>query len=241
MQQYFLAEQLSETASSFRLDKADSHHLFTVLRAQSGMKVQVVFADQTLILAQVNEDLATLSYLETLSRTIELPVPKGDKLEFIAQKVTELGAFDLLAFPAKWSVTRLDAKKAAKKTERLQKIAKGAAEQSKRLRIPTVSILDQLTDLTALFKQYDQVLVAYEAAAKDGEASAFAKVLASLDSQQKILVIFGPEGGISPEEVSIFTDLGAVTIGLGPRIMRAETAPMYVLSAISFYTELLGA
>ena len=249
MQQYFLAEQLSETASSFRLDKADSHHLFTVLRAQAGMKVQVVFADQTLILAQVNEDLATLSYLETLSRKIELPVnvtiavglPKGDKLEFIAQKVTELGAFDLLAFPAKWSVTRLDAKKAAKKTERLQKIAKGAAEQSKRLRIPTVSILNQLADLTAMFKQYDQVLVAYEAAAKDGEASAFARVLASLDSQQKILVIFGPEGGISPEEVSIFTDLGAVTIGLGPRIMRAETAPMYVLSAISFYTELLGA
>ena len=247
MQQYFLAEQLSETASSFRLDKADSHHLFTVLRAQAGMKVQVVFADQTLILAQVNEDLATLSYLETMSRTIELPVnvtiavglPKGDKLEFIAQKVTELGAFALLAFPAKWSVTRLDAKKAAKKTERLQKIAKGAAEQSKRLRIPTVSILDQLTDLTALFKQYDQVLVAYEAAAKDGEASDFAKVLASLDSQ-KILVIFGPEGGISPEEVSTFTDLGAITIGLGPRIMRAETAPMYVLSAISFYTELLG-
>ena len=129
MQQYFLAEQLSETASSFRLDKADSHHLFTVLRAQAGMKVQVVFADQILILAQVNEDLATLSYLETLSRKIELPVnvtiavglPKGDKLEFIAQKVTELGAFDLLAFPAKWSVTRLDAKKSSQENRAVTK------------------------------------------------------------------------------------------------------------------------
>ena len=133
MQQYFLAEQLSETASSFRLDKADSHHLFTVLRAHAGMEVQVVFADQTLILAQVNEDLETLSYLEALSRTVELPVnvtiavglPKGDKLEFIAQKVTELGAFDLLAFPAKWSVTRLDAKKQPKKQSGCKKLPKG--------------------------------------------------------------------------------------------------------------------
>jgi 16S rRNA (uracil1498-N3)-methyltransferase len=61
-----------------------------------------------------------------------------------------------------------------------------------------------------------------------------------LKAGQNLLVIFGPEGGLSPEEIDVFTQLGAVKIGLGPRIMRAETAPMYVLSAISFYTELMG-
>jgi 16S rRNA (uracil1498-N3)-methyltransferase len=248
MQQYFLNEALPEPGTSFALEKADSHHLFTVMRAQPGDQVHVVFAHQTLALAEVNGDQATLTVLETLTRTVELPLdvtiavglPKADKLEFITQKAVELGAHEILAFPAKWSVTKLDAKKAAKKQERLQKIAKGAAEQSKRLLIPEVKMLDKLKTLTEQFAKFDQVLIAYEESAKIGETAAFAQKLSEATKGQKVLVIFGPEGGISPEEIDSFTLLGAVTIGLGPRIMRAETAPMYVLSAISFYMELFS-
>ena len=243
MQQYFLNQNCPEVGATFSLEKADSHHLFTVMRAQAEEKVQVVFSDQTLTLAQVNGDQATLILLETLARTVELPVgvtiavglPKSDKLEFITQKTTELGAQAILAYPAQWSVT----KKAAKKQERLQKIAKGAAEQSKRLMIPKTEILSNLKALTDQFEQYDQVLVAYEESAKSGETAAFVDRLSQLKAGQNLLVIFGPEGGLSPEEIDVFTQLGAVKIGLGPRIMRAETAPMYVLSAISFYTELM--
>ena len=247
MQQYFLPDKVANIGDVFSLEKSDHHHLFTVLRAQPGEVVQVVFANQSLMLAEVGEDQATLSVIESLTRQIELPVdvtiavglPKGDKLEFIAQKATELGAHELIGFPAKWSVSKLDAKKTSKKTERLQKIVKGAAEQSKRLRIPGVQLLDSIKALTDLFENYDVVLVAYEASAKSDEVSMFAKQLAALKNGCGILVIFGSEGGISPEEIAIFTKLGAVPIGLGPRIMRAETAPLYVLSAISFYTELL--
>ena len=247
MQQYFLPDKVANIGDVFSLEKSDHHHLFTVLRAQPGEVVQVVFANQSLMLAEVGEDQATLSVIESLTRQIELPVdvtiavglPKGDKLEFIAQKATELGAHELIGFPAKWSVSKLDAKKTSKKTERLQKIVKGAAEQSKRLRIPGVQLLDSIKALTDLFENYDVVLVAYEASAKSDEVSMFAKQLAALKNGGSILVIFGSEGGISPEEIAIFTKLGAVPIGLGPRIMRAETAPLYVLSAISFYTELL--
>lgn len=247
MQQYFLNQNCPEFGATFSLEKADSHHLFTVMRAQAEEKIQVVFSDQTLTLAQVNGDQATLILLETLARTVELPVgvtiavglPKSEKLEFITQKTTELGAQAILAYPAQWSVTKLDAKKAAKKQERLQKIAKGAAEQSKRLMIPKTEILSNLKALTDQFEQYDQVLVAYEESAKSGETAAFVDRLSQLKAGQNLLVIFGPEGGLSPEEIDVFTQLGAVKIGLGPRIMRAETAPMYVLSAISFYTELM--
>ena len=152
MQQYFLPDKVANIGDVFSLEKSDHHHLFTVLRAQAGEVVQVVFANQSLMLAEVGEDQATLSVIESLTRQIELPVdvtiavgfPKGDKLEFIAQKATELGAHELIGFPAKWSVTKLDAKKASKKTERLQKIVKGAAEQSKRLRIPGVQLLDSI-------------------------------------------------------------------------------------------------
>lgn len=247
MQQYFLPDKLADIGDVFSLDKSDHHHLFTVLRAQAGEVVQVVFAEQSLMIAEINDDQATLTVLESLTRQIELPVdvtiavglPKGDKLEFIAQKTTELGAYELIGFPAKWSVTKLDAKKATKKTERLQKIVKGAAEQSKRLRIPSVQLLDSLKALTNLFENYDMILVAYEESAKSDEVSAFAQQLGRLNHGESVLVIFGSEGGISPEEIAVFTQLGAIPIGLGPRIMRAETAPMYVLSAISFYTELL--
>ena len=247
MQQYFLNQNCPEIGATFSLEKADSHRLFTVMRAQAEEKVQVVFSDQTLTLAEVNGDQATLTLLETLARTVELPLgvtiavglPKSDKLEFITQKTTELGAQAILAYPAQWSVTKLDAKKAAKKQERLQKIAKGAAEQSKRLMIPETAILGNLKALTDLFDQYDQVLIAYEESAKAGETAAFVDRLSQLQSGQNLLVIFGPEGGLSPEEIETFTQLGAVKIGLGPRIMRAETSPLYVLSAISFYTELM--
>lgn len=247
MQQYFLDESLPEIGTSFTLEKADAHHLFTVMRAQAGEKIHVVFSGQNLALAEVNADLTTLTLLETLTRTVELALdvtiavglPKADKLEFIAQKATELGAHEILAFPTKWSVTKFDAKKAQKKQERLQKIAKGAAEQSKRLLIPNVHILANLKDLTEQFARYDQVLVAYEETAKIGETAALPQKLAALENGQKVLVIFGAEGGISPEEIDIFSQLGATMIGLGPRIMRAETAPLYVLSAVSFYTELL--
>ena len=247
MQQYFLPDKVVNIGDVFSLDKSDHHHLFTVLRAQAGEVVQVVFSDQSLMLAEVGDDQATLTVTESLTRQIELPIdvtiavglPKGDKLEFIAQKTTELGAYELIGFPAKWSVTKLDAKKASKKTERLHKIVKGAAEQSKRLRIPGVQLLDSLKALTDLFGNYDVVLVAYEESAKSDELSMFTKQLAALNSGGSVLVIFGSEGGISPEEIAVFTQLGAVQIGLGPRIMRAETAPLYVLSAMSFYTELL--
>lgn len=246
MQQYFSSQACPRPGDSFTLDAADSHHLFTVMRAQAGQKVQVVFAAQTLTLAEVNADQETLTYLETLDRTVELPLavtiavglPKQDKLEFMAQKITELGATSLIAYPAQWSVTKLDAKKAAKKVERLAKIAKGAAEQSKRLVVPEVRILDTFKSLIDQFDAYDHVLIAYEETAKSGERAAFAQALSQMSTGQKILVIFGPEGGISPEEIDKMTQLGAFKVGLGPRILRAETAPLYVLSVISYVMEL---
>ena len=67
----------------------------------------------------------------------------------------------------------------------------------------------------------------------------FAQSVAQLQAGQKILLVFGPEGGIAPEEIALFEQAGAKRLGLGPRIMRAETAPLYALAALSTYFELL--
>ena len=188
----------------------------------------------------------SLEILEELADNTELPVqvtiasgfPKGDKLEFITQKATELGASAIWGFPADWSVAKWDGKKLAKKSEKLEKIAQGAAEQSKRNRIPEVELFDKKADFLAQLAQFDSVIVAYEESAKEGESAALIRALSGLAAGAKILFIFGPEGGLSPDEIAAFGQAGAVSSGLGPRILRAETAPLYALTAVSVMLEL---
>ncbi|MBU7342320.1 RsmE family RNA methyltransferase, partial [Staphylococcus aureus] len=86
---------------------------------------------------------------------------------------------------------------------------------------------------------YDYILIAYEEEAKDGELSNFKQTLQQFKAQDKVLMIFGPEGGLSENEISLFSNTSTV-VGLGPRILRAETAPLYALSAISYEKELMG-
>jgi len=86
---------------------------------------------------------------------------------------------------------------------------------------------------------YDQGVVAWEESAKQGESGQLVQTLSRMQAGQRLLAIFGPEGGLTTTEVSDLAQAGVVAAGLGPRIMRAETAPMYLLSAVSFSQELV--
>ena len=222
--------------------------MFSVMRLQADDQTVLVFDDGIKRLARVVDSQSkSVEIIEELADNVELPVsvtiamgfPKGDKLEFVAQKATELGMAALWAFPADWSVVIWDGKKLGKKAEKLEKIAQGAAEQSKRNRIPAIRLFEKKTDFLAQLTGFDQIILAYEEAAKAGEQANLVKALSGLETGQSVLVIVGPEGGVSPEEVAAFEGAGAVKTGLGPRILRAETAPLYALSAISYATELL--
>ena len=248
--QYFVFQAMPAVGENFELtDAAAVHHIFTVLRAKAGDSLRLVFDDGKVGRASVvkaNEHLLELT--EILSVETELPVavtiavglPKGDKLDFIAEKATELGAAAIWAAPFDWSVSKYDAKKRAKKYEKLTKIVQNAAEQSLRQMIPEIALFENFHQLTEKFVDFDAVLIAYEETAKAGDVSSFAKNLSPISKGQKILMIFGPEGGISPAEIDAMLGLGAATIGLGPRILRAETAPLVGLSQIAAYYELFG-
>lgn len=82
-------------------------------------------------------------------------------------------------------------------------------------------------------------MIAYEESAKQGERSTLAQTLTEMKPGEKLLLVFGPEGGFSPEEVNLFEQNRGVLCGLGPRILRAETAPLYALSTVSYQFELL--
>ena len=238
MQQYFIKGK--PQSPLVITDKDTAKHMFSVMRLKEGEQVTLVFDDGVKRLARVLDPAQqSLEILEELADNTELPVqvtiasgfPKGDKLEFITQKVTELGASAIWAFPADWSVAKWDGKKLFKKSEKLEKIAQGAAEQSKRNLIPEIRLFDKKAD-------FDCIIVAYEESAKEGESAALVRALSGLPAGAKVLFIFGPEGGLSPEEIATFGQAGAVSAGLGPRILRAETAPLYALTVVSVLLEL---
>lgn len=242
MQQYFIKGKVENPV--IIKDKDIVKHMFNVMRLTEDDQVVLVFEDGIKRLARVTDrENHVFEVIEDLTDNVEMPVsvtiasgfPKGDKLELVTQKATELGAQAIWAFPADWSV---DGKKLAKKEDKLAKIALGAAEQSKRNRVPEVRLFEKKGEFLSELDNFDKIFIAYEETAKAGELATLARELAQVENGQKILFIFGPEGGISPSEIDAFEEAGGVKIGLGPRIMRTETAPLYALSSVSYALEL---
>ncbi|CCI61737.1 16S rRNA (uracil(1498)-N(3))-methyltransferase [Streptococcus dysgalactiae] len=245
MQQYFIKGKAEKEVTI--TDKDTIKHMFQVMRLTDEAEVVLVFDDGIKYLAKVTNSMAhELEIIEALPDQVELPVkvtiasgfPKGDKLDTIAQKVTELGASALWGYPADWSVVKWDGKKLAKKEDKLAKIVLGAAEQSKRNVVPEVHLFEQKAEFLKSLSSFDHIFIAYEETAKAGQLATLARELKEVKPGAKLLFIFGPEGGISPAEITQFEAAGAIKVGLGPRIMRAETAPLYALSAISYALEL---
>lgn len=244
MQRYFTNQEIK---TEYKLDVTTYHHAVVVLRMKVGSQFELVDAKQTVYLMELSElanKEAKAKVISKLDSQVELPLAisiacglsKGDKAEWIVQKGTELGASEFIFFKGDYSVAKWDQKKAKKKVDRLQKIAQGAAEQSHRIKIPTVRYVESLKELTTF---EGAKFLAYEEAAKQGETKALVKLTRELRTKaQPLLAVFGPEGGISPAEVTLTKQAGFVLGGLGPRILRAETAPLYLLASLSYALEL---
>lgn len=250
LQRYFVKQVLS-TGEDVILSQEDGHHLLTVMRSRIDDKIEIVDAQGKLWLTQVKEihskkdvSLDILSQIEAdqvempLHVTIACGLSKNDKLEWIVQKATELGmaAFQPLALSR--DVVKWTANKSVDKQERLQKIADNAAQQSKRLCQPAVLPLRTLNHLIDESQAFDVKLVAFEETAKQGQHAALKQVLKQVNPQEKILCVFGSEGGLEAKEVEKLLDNGFIACSLGPRILRAETAPLYMLSNLSYEVEL---
>lgn len=246
MQRYFL-EETHQDGDRIQLTDVIYHHWVTVLRAEIGATAE--FVDETAHLfhgelSQVTANEATVTLTAVPTPKVELPVhitiacglPKQEKAEWITQKATELGVDRIIFFGGDWSVAKWQGNKVDKKLKRLTKIAHGAAEQSHRLRRPIVQYAANLA--AVLQEPVDVRLMAYEESAKQGEQSALNQQLQALTPGQRLLTIFGPEGGISPAEAAAAQAAQTTLVGLGPRILRTETAPLYLLSAVSMVLEL---
>ncbi len=246
MQRYLVSREFSEQAM-LTIIGDDAKHIQKVMRMQPGQFIIVVtneIAYEAEIISFDGHDVHVKRVSDALVSN-ELPkkvticcgLPKGEKLELIAQKGTELGMHELVLFEAERSIVKWDTQKGRKKQERLQKIAKEAAEQSHRTIVPIVHEPLSFKKLLELSSNYDVLFVADEENAKQKTRTRLAEEISKVKRQDSICVVFGPEGGLSRTEIEQLFEKGFRSISLGPRILRAETAPLYVLSAISYEFE----
>lgn len=246
MQQYFIDNNMDSDFITID-DKYTSNHIFNVMRISEGDDVIFVTTDGTKRISRlIDRDSKFFKVIRILDENLELPIrcaiasgfPKGDKLSFISQKATELGASQIYGFPAERSVVKWENNKIDKLQTKLEKVVRGAAEQSRRNYIPELTLFKDKMNFVQIFENFDRVIVAYEESAIEGESSVLSNTLRDIKREESLLFVFGPEGGLSEKEIALFNSKGGICAGLGPRIMRAETAPLYALSAVSYALEL---
>ncbi len=250
MQRYFVqSDQMTD--DTVTITGENIKHISKVMRMGPGD--QVICSDNQgrvarCTITEITDASVQLSISEWIGVKSELPIsvtiaqglPKHDKLEMIVQKGTELGADQFIPFQASRSIVKWDSNKSKKKTERLQKIIKEAAEQSHRNRMPECLEPVSLDKLISLSDSFTIKIAAYEEQAKQNETARLARLLRNADIQHdNIIVVIGPEGGLTEDEIQRLQGAGFVACGFGPRILRTETASLYVLSAVSYQLELL--
>ena len=223
------------------LSEDDVFHLTRVMRAKKGEQIEVV-ADGLVYLAEVKSlRPLQIDVVKKIRENNELPnqvtliasLIKGEKMDFVLQKATELGVSEIVLLQTERTVVKFKRDDKQVKLQRFNRILKEAAEQSKRSKIPAlyrIIDLEHLKDVDAKVK-----MIAYEG--MEGTTTYFNKIVNSIKPGQKVAIIIGPEGGFTEHEVEVAEKFGYKRVGLGRRILRAETASIYALSVIANFLE----
>ena len=236
MQRYFA----SVINNQVILSKDDIFHLTKVMRAKQNDEIEIVDEAHNAYLAVVrNINPLLIEIQEPIIKNNELPtnvtlffgLAKSDKIEFVIQKATELGAKNIVLFQGKRSVVKFSHEDFIRKEPRYLAIAKEAAEQCHREYMPSISFVKSVSDVKD--HMCDINLFAYELDA--GKTDNFAELLKN--NTKSVSVIIGPEGGFDESEAEELNKLGFKNISLGKRILRCETAAVYALSVIAFNLE----
>ncbi len=233
----FYIEKSDITENIATITGEEAQHISRVLRMKKGDNVTLcdgegMFFEATLtdfsdksVVAEITSSrkAETEPYVEL---TIFQGVPKNPKLETIVQKLTEIGAVRIVPVDTKRAVAKLD--KSAK-VDRLRKIAREAAKQSKRGIVPEVMDSMSFKNAVKLASQADLSIIAYEE-----EVETSLKKALSGKTPKTVSVMIGPEGGFEKDEVEFAKENGLVSITLGKRILRTETAPLVISAAVLY-------
>lgn len=230
MQRYFLRNELV-------FDEEDKHHILRVMRMKKGDRIEAVLDSKVYLLEITNtlpfEHTIIEEYAEDkeLNITLLYCLPKGEKLELVVQKATELGVKEIILVQSSRCVAKYKQNDFEKKLNRLNKIALEAAEQSKRNTLPIIKDIIDYKKINSY--KFDHAFIAYE---KEDDKSLYEK-LSEIKNGQSIAFLVGAEGGFSLEEVEYAIKSGYNSISLGKRILRSETAAIFCMSVASLVSE----
>jgi 16S rRNA (uracil1498-N3)-methyltransferase len=222
----------------------DAYHIARALRMAVGDLITVADMqgrEHSCRLLKIRDEACECEILSTTEGKTESPVnitlfmgyPKGDKLEVVIQKAVELGVSRIVPFESSRCIKRPKQDKAEKQGARLSRIAEEAAKQCGRSRLAEVMPPVSLQSALDMAKESELALFCYE-----GDGTESLKKILGEKSAKSISVIVGCEGGFSSGEADMAKAAGLTPVNLGPRILRCETAPTYVLSCISYVYEL---
>lgn len=223
---------------SLELTGGDARKIVTVLRKKTGDTVEIIdsaaqrFAatlqiDNRRVTAVLGETIAGASG-GRLKISVAQAVPKGQKMDFVIEKLTELGIAELLPFYSERSVVE---DIGAGKLERWRRLAQSAAQQCGRDTLPAIHQPQPFADVVARFPDYDTVLFPWELA----ESGPLRERLPGLvEHSGSVLMLIGPEGGFSSDEAAAAQAAGAKLISLGSRILRTETAALVLASILNY-------
>lgn len=241
----FFADRSQISDGLVHITGEDVNHIRNVLRMRPGETVLISCGDEweyTCEVDALSEEEVTLRIVDAQRPGKELPsriflfqcLPKGDKMETVVQKAVELGAYSVIPVSSRRCIMKLDAKRAAQKTARWNKIAESAAKQSKRLIIPKVRDIMTFGEALEFAGNLDVRLMPYE---MEGGMERTRSVLSDIRPGQSVGILIGPEGGFDEQEAEDAKKSGFTTITLGKRILRTETAGMTMLSILMYLLE----
>jgi 16S rRNA (uracil1498-N3)-methyltransferase len=235
----FYVNQNQITDQAIRITGPDVNHIKNVLRMKQGEEIIICNGqgkDCYCIIDRVSED-EIIALVQTVKATeAELGtritlfqgLPKSDKMELIIQKAVELGVYEIVPVMTKRVIVKLDdKKKEAKKLERWQAIAEGAAKQSGRGIIPIIKPVQTYAQAIDYAITFDKNMIPYENAKGMQHTR---EIMNGLSKHKTVGVFIGPEGGFEEAEIERAKQAGIDPITLGKRILRTETAGLAVLA-----------
>ncbi|MGZ3506288.1 MAG: RsmE family RNA methyltransferase [Vulcanimicrobiaceae bacterium] len=243
----FFVEGTHAPGDTVAFHGADAHKIANVLRLREGDAIDVIDSAANVFTAvlspadSIEERRSVRAILgelrsagiepRTLRVTIAQGIPKGQKMDFIVEKLTELGVAQIVPFESERSVV---VGSSANKVERWRRLAKTAAQQCGRLDVPEISHPIGFAELLSRFASFDCVLFPWELA---GSAPLRQTLPPLIEGARRVLVTIGPEGGFSHAEADAAKAAGAHVISLGSRILRTETAGIALLAVLDYLTQ----
>ena len=230
MQRYFIKNK------DMLLEESDIRHIKKVMRMNINDKIEVVYNNKLHICEITSLEPFNIKVIEKLDEdkktkielTVAVALVKEQKMDLILQKLTELGVSKIIPVSMERSIVKLDKERFKKKKLRWESICKEASEQSKRTNIPIIEDIKSIKDLTK--EDADLKLVA---STKEKE-KLLNYYLQSIEDCAKIIMVIGPEGGISDREEDILVSNGYNRVSFGNLIFRVETATIYAASIINY-------